>query len=84
MSRRSALRQCRRVNWSCAWLSAISRPSNASRKSSGEPVPRAVWEASDCTVASVFFTRWFNSSTSSFCRSSASLRSVMSCTTRTP
>ena len=65
-------------------LSAISRPSNASRKASGESVPCAVWLASDCTVASVFFTRWFSSSTKSFCRSSASLRSVMSCTTRTP
>ena len=40
-------------------------------KAWGSGLVRRVWAAIDWTVASVFFTRWFSSSSSSFCCSSA-------------
>lgn len=73
-----AFSQCRLVSRSCARARPNNLFSYLSLKSSRLLECRAVCIASDCTVASVFFTRWFNSSIKVRCRFSACFRSVMS------
>jgi hypothetical protein len=64
------------VSRSCARASAFSLPLKSRVKRPRSPSARlAVCAASDCTVARVFFTRWFSSATSRPRRRSASSRS---------
>src|SRR4051794_13433464 len=58
--------------------SASRRSMNFCPNSLSEGALRRVCEASDCTVVSVFFTRWFSSCRRKRWRSSGSLRAAMS------
>jgi hypothetical protein len=53
--------QFSRVRTLCTRESPSRRLSIASLAASGVGAVRKVWEAIDCTVARVFFTRWFSS-----------------------